>query len=101
MTRVCLHVGDEFGGSSEERVSADTACLGGRNVDELTGGFAAEWAKEEGVRIEWSRSRRRVVTRIGEVGRMNVETFTDGSASGAGHSREGQVLTTPIYGIVA
>jgi hypothetical protein len=23
--------------------------LGGRNVDELTGGFAAEWAEEEGV----------------------------------------------------
>ena len=49
MTRVCLYVGNEFGGSPEECVSADTACPGGGNVDELTGGFAAEWAEEEGV----------------------------------------------------
>jgi len=81
MTRVCPYVGDKFGGSLEVCVGADTACVGGRNVDELTGGFAAEWAEEEGVRVEWGMIRRRVVTRMGEVGRMNVETFTDGSAT--------------------
>ena len=84
MTRVCLYVRDEIGGSPEERVGADTACLGGRNVDELACGFAAEWAEEEGVWAIWGMIRRRVVTRMGKVGRMDVETFTDGSATSAG-----------------
>jgi len=88
MTRVRPYVGDEFGGSLEVCVGADTACVSGRDVDELTGGFAAEWAEEEGVRAEWGMIRRRVVTRIGEVGRMDVETFTDGSATWACISRD-------------
>jgi len=82
VTRVCLYIGDKFGGSLEVCVSADTACLGGRNVDKLTGGFAAEWAEEEDIRAEWGMIRRRVVTRMWEVGRMDVETLTDGSATG-------------------
>ena len=84
MTRVCPHVRDEFGGSLEECVGADTACLGGGDVDELTGGFAAEWTEEEGVWVEWGMIRWRVVTRVGKVGRMDVKTFTDGSATRAG-----------------
>jgi len=65
---VCLYVGNKFGGLSEECVSADTACIGGRKVDELTGGFAAEWAKEEGgVWMERGVIRRRMVTMMGEV----------------------------------
>ena len=80
MTWVCPHVGDKFGGSLEVCVGANTSCVGERNVDELTCGFAAEWAEEECVRAEWGMIRRRVVARMGEVGRMDVETFTDGSA---------------------
>ena len=68
MTCVCRYIGNKFGRLSEECVSADTACFGGRNIDELTGGFAAEWAEEEGVRVERGVIRRRLVTRIGEVG---------------------------------
>lgn len=44
VTRVRLYVRNEFGGLSEECVSTDPACVGGRNVDEPTGGLAAEWA---------------------------------------------------------
>jgi len=67
VTWACIHVGNKFGGLSEEYISADAACFGGRNVDELTGGFAAEWAKEEGVWMERGMIRRRVVTMMWEV----------------------------------
>lgn len=41
---VGVNIGHKYGGYSEECVSADTACVGGRDVDQLTGRFAAEWA---------------------------------------------------------
>ena len=72
-----MDIGNKPGGLSEECVSTDTACFGRGNVDELTCGFAAEWAEEKGVWIERGMIRRRVVTRIGETGRMNVEAFTN------------------------
>ena len=62
MARVCLYVRDEFGGLVDECVSADAACLGGGNVDELAGGLAAEWAEEEAVWVEWGMIRRKMVT---------------------------------------
>jgi len=52
MTRVCLYVRNEYGGLPEECISTDAACFGGRDVDELTGGFPTERAKEEGVNVE-------------------------------------------------
>ena len=81
MAWVRLDVGNKFGRLSEECVSTDTACFGGRNVDELTSWFAAEWAEEEDVRVEQDVIRRGLVVRIGEVGRMNVEAFTNGLAT--------------------
>ena len=68
MARVHIHVGNKLGGLSEECVSADTACIGGGNVDELTGGFAAEWTKKEGVWMGSGMIRGRVVAGMGEVG---------------------------------
>ena len=87
MAWVRMDVGNKSGGLSEECVSTDTACFGRGNVDELTCGFAAEWTEEKGVWMEGGMIRRRVVTRIGEAGRMNVEAFTNGLATRTCFSR--------------
>lgn len=42
---VCLYIRDENSGLLEECISADTACIGGRDVDELTCGFTTEWGQ--------------------------------------------------------
>ena len=52
VARVYLYIRNNIGGFSEECVSTDTACSGRGNVDELTCGFSAEWAEEEGVWVE-------------------------------------------------
>ena len=83
-----MDIGNKSGGLSEECVSADTACFGGGNVDKLTGGFSAKRAKKECVRMELGMIRRRVVTRIRKVGRMNVEAFTNGLATRTLFSRD-------------
>jgi hypothetical protein len=44
VTWVRLDIRNKIGGFPDECVSADTAWFGGRNIDELTGGLAAEWA---------------------------------------------------------
>lgn len=72
MTWVRPCVWNKPGRFSEECVGADTAWVGRRDADGLARGFAAEWGQEEGV---WLVIRARVVTRIGEVGGVNVEAL--------------------------
>ena len=67
VTWVCLYVWNEFGGLLEERVSANTAWLGGRNANELASGLSTERAEEEGVWDARGMIRWGIVTRMRKV----------------------------------